>query len=382
MRSRLARARLSPSSPPSRARAAPHATLAGLQPKDVQEVIFGNVVSAGVGQAPARQAARGAGLPDSTICTTINKVCASGLKAVALAAQGIALGQHDVVVAGGMESMSAAPYLLPSARYGVRLGHGALVDAVIRDGLWDPYSDIHMGSCGEHTAKAMGITRAEQDAYALASYARARAAADAGLLAAEIAPIALPGKGGKAGAVVAADEECARGADAAKMPTLRSAFGANLTITAANASKLNDGAAALVLMSASRAAALGLAPLARIRGYADAEAAPIDFSTAPALAVPRALARAGARLADCSAHEINEAFSSVPLACMRLLGLEHAQVNVHGGAVALGHPIGASGARIVGALLSVLRARDGALGTVSICNGGGGASAMVIERLR
>ena len=345
-------------------------------------MIFGNVVSAGMGQAPARQAARGAGLPDSAVCTTVNKVCASGLKAIVYAAQSIALGQHEVVVAGGMESMSAAPYLLPSARYGARLGHGALVDAVIRDGLWDPYNDIHMGSCGEHTAKQLGITRGEQDAYALESYARAAAAAAAGHLAAEITPVTLPGKGGKAGAVVSVDEECAKGTDAAKVAALRSAFGANLTITAANASKLNDGAAALVLMSASRAAALNIKPLARIRGYADAEAAPIDFSTAPALAVPRALARAGARVEDCSAHEVNEAFSLVALANMRLLGLDHAKVNVHGGAVSLGHPIGASGARIVGALLSVLKARDGVLGTASICNGGGGASAMVVERLR
>ena len=345
-------------------------------------MIFGNVVSAGMGQAPARQAAKGAGLPDSVVCTTVNKVCSSGLKTIMYAAQSIALGHHDIVVAGGMESMSTAPYLLPSARYGSRLGHGALVDSVIKDGLWDPYNDIHMGLCGEHTAKAMGISRSDQDAYAVASYARARAAAEAGHLASEIAPVTLPSKGGKPGAVLAQDEEWAKGADPAKMAALRSAFGANLTITAANASKLNDGAAALVLMSAARAAALGCKPLARIRGYADAEQAPIDFSTAPALALPLALQRAGVALRDCSAHEINEAFSVVPLACMRLLGLQHEQVNAHGGAVSLGHPIGASGARIVGALMTVLRARGGALGTASICNGGGGGSAMVLERLQ
>jgi acetyl-CoA C-acetyltransferase len=364
---------------------------ADLAPKDIQEVIFGNVVGAGMGQAPARQAARGAGCPDSTVCTTVNKVCSSGMKTIFYAAQSIALGHHEVVVAGGMESMSNAPYLLPSARYGSRLGHGALVDAVLKDGLWDPYNDIHMGSCAEATAKALGITRAAQDEYAAASYARARAAAAAGHLAAEIVPVPLPAKGkqqaggagaGAAGAgMVTLDEEWAKGADAGKMAALRPAFGASGTITAANASKLNDGAAALVLMSAVGAAARGITPLARIRGYADAEQAPIDFSTSPALAVPIALRRAGAALRDCSAHEVNEAFSSVALANMRLLGLEHGDVNVHGGAVALGHPIGASGARIVGTLLGVLRARGGALGTASICNGGGGGSAIVLERL-
>ncbi len=348
---------------------------------------MGNVVSAGLGQAPARQAARGAGLPDAAVCTTINKVCASGMKAVMFAAQAIQLGHCEVAVAGGMESMSGAPYLLPPAARngGLRLGHGALVDSVIRDGLWDPYSDIHMGSCAEKTAAERGISRAAQDAYAASSYARARAAA--AVHAAQIAPLAPPPakKGAPPGAPIAADEEPPRGGDAAKMGALRAAFpmppgvaGAP-TITPANASKLNDGAAALVLMSGAAAAAAGVAPLARILAFADAEAAPIDFSTAPAAAVRAALRRAGVEPAHCAVHEINEAFSSVALANMELLGLHHDAVNVHGGAVALGHPIGASGARIVGALVDALRARGGGVGTASVCNGGGGGSAVVLQ---
>lgn len=350
---------------------------------------MGNVVSGGLGQAPARQAARGAGLPDTAVCTTVNKVCASGMKAVMLAAQSILLGHVDVAVAGGMESMSNAPFLLPPAARGagLRLGHAALVDSVIRDGLWDPYSDIHMGSCAEKTAAERGIGRAAQDAFAAASYARARAAV--AVHAAQIAPLAPPPvkKGAPPGAPIAADEEPPRGGDAAKMAALRPSFpmppgvaGAP-SITPANASKLNDGAAALVLMSGAAAAAAGVKPLARLRAFADAEGAPIDFSTAPAAAVAAALARAGVASRDCAAHEINEAFSSVALANMELLGLSHERVNVHGGAVALGHPIGASGARIVGALIDALRSRGGGVGTASVCNGGGGGSAVVLELL-
>jgi acetyl-CoA C-acetyltransferase len=355
----------------------------------VQEVLMGNVVSGGLGQAPARQAARGAGLPDTAVCTTVNKVCASGMKAVMLAAQSILLGHVDVAVAGGMESMSNAPFLLPPAARGagLRLGHAALVDSVIRDGLWDPYSDIHMGSCAEKTAAERGIGRAAQDAFAAASYARARAAV--AVHAAQIAPLAPPPvkRGAPPGAPIAADEEPPRGGDAAKMAALRPSFpmppgvAGTPSITPANASKLNDGAAALVLMSGAAAAAAGVKPLARLRAFADAEGAPIDFSTAPAAAVAAAMARAGVTPRDCAAHEINEAFSSVALANMELLGLSHERVNVHGGAVALGHPIGASGARIVGALIDALRSRGGGVGTASVCNGGGGGSAVVLELL-
>ena len=310
------------------------------------------------------------------------------MKAVMLAAQSIALGHAEAVVAGGMESMSGAPYLLPAAaRSGLRLGHSSLLDAVIRDGLWDPYADIHMGSCAEKTAAERGIGRAAQDAYALASYARARAAAQ--VHAAQIAPVALPParKGGPPGAVVTVDEELSRGGDAAKMGALRPAFplpsgvSGSPTITAGNASKLNDGAAALVLMSADAARGLGVKPLARVLGYADAEGAPVDFSTAPEAAVRKALGRSGVGLGDCKVHEINEAFSSVVLANMELLGLSHDVVNVHGGAVGMGHPIGCSGARIVGGLVDALRSKGGGVGTASICNGGGGASAIVLELL-
>lgn len=355
---------------------------------------MGTVVSGGMGQAPARQAAKGAGLPDSVVCTTVNKVCASGMKALMYGAQSIALGQHNVVVVGGMESMSNAPYLLPTARYGSRLGHTSLVDSVIKDGLWDPYSNIHMGQCAEKTAKEMGISRQEQDEYALQSYARAKAAAEAGHLGEEITPVTLGGgKGSKGGgggkgggSTVTQDEEWGK-LDAGKLPTLRPAFvpaAEGGTITAANASKLNDGAAVLVLASGAWAAAAGLKPLGRVAGYGDIEGPPVDFSTTPSLAVPVALSRAGVTLAQCTAHEINEAFSSVAIANIRRLGLDPASVNVRGGAVALGHPIGASGARIVGTLLGVLGGggKVGAYGTASICNGGGGGSAVVIQRLR
>lgn len=352
---------------------------AGLKPEQVNEVIMGNVVSAGVGQAPARQAAKGAGLPDSVVCTTVNKVCASGMKSVMYGLQSVALGHSDVVVAGGMESMSSAPYLVPSGRFGGRYGHGALLDSLVKDGLWDPYSDIHMGLCAEKTAADMGLSRAAQDALAERSYKLARAAAEAGLLASEIVGVPVKVKGKEAS--VAVDEEWSK-ADFAKMAALKPAFKKDGTITAANASKLNDGAAAIVLMAADKAKALGLTPLARVRGYADAEHAPIDFPTAPAKAVPLALARAGITAKDAQFHEINEAFSCVVLANAQLLGLDvERTVNVHGGAVALGHPIGASGARIIQSLYTVLKARDATLGTASICNGGGGGSAIVLERL-
>lgn len=353
---------------------------AGVDGAIVDEVIMGNVVSAGLGQAPARQAARGAGVRDAATCFTVNKVCASGMKAVALAAQSITAGSASVVVAGGFESMSGVPYYATGARGGLRLGHGKLLDGVIHDGLWDPYGNEHMGSCAEKTAREFKITRAQQDAYAARSYARALA--DAAGRALDIVPISPPKKGSTE---VRLDDEPSRGGDSAALAALRPAFlAANEggSITAGNASKLNDGGAALVITSAARAKELGITPIARVRGYADAEAAPVDFSTAPSLAVPRALKHAGVALGDVALHEINEAFSSVVLANMQLLGLSEDRVNVAGGAVALGHPIGASGARIVGQLVRLLRARNaGAIGVASICNGGGGASAIVVEAL-
>jgi acetyl-CoA C-acetyltransferase len=351
---------------------------AGIAPSAVQEVIMGNVVSAGIGQAPARQSAIYAGIPESAVCTTINKVCASGMKSIMYAAQSVMLGHADVVVAGGFESMSNVPYYLLQARAGMRYGHGVVTDGCIKDGLWDAYNDIHMGNCAEKTSKDMGITRAMQDEFAIGSYKRAAAATAAGHFASEI--VGVPIKSKKGETMVTVDEEVAK-VDFAKLPTLKSAFMKDGTITAANASKLNDGAAALVIMSAAKAKAMGVKPLARIRGFGDAEQAPIDFPTAPAKAVPIALARAGLSASDMHYHEINEAFSCVVLANARLLGLDLATINVWGGAVALGHPIGCSGARIVGTLVNVLRQRDATFGTASICNGGGGGSAIVIERL-
>ena len=342
------------------------------------DVIFGNVVQAGVGQAPARQASKGAGLPDSVCATTVNKVCASGMKSVMFGAQSVALGHAKLVVAGGMESMTNAPYLLPSGRYGSKYGHGVVQDSLVKDGLWDPYSDIHMGLCAEKTAADMGITRAEQDAFAVMSYQRSAAASTAGKFAAEI--VGVPVKSKKGDTLVTVDEEFSK-IVLDKVPTLKPAFKKDGTVTAANASSLNDGAAALMLCSSATASALGLTPLAKIRGYADAEAAPIDFPTAPSLAVPIALARAGLTPADVDYHEVNEAFSVVVLANAKKMGISLDKVNVFGGAVSLGHPIGASGARIIVTLLSVLKDKGGKIGVASICNGGGGSSAVVIERL-
>jgi len=290
-------------------------------------------------------------------------------------------GSAEVVVAGGMESMSQVPYYLPAARGGMRLGHGQVVDGVIKDGLWDPYNDFHMGMCAENTAAKMGFSRKDQDDYAVRSYRRAEAATAAGHFAREI--VGVPSKDRKGNiTLTTVDEEIAK-VNYEKLPGLKPAFKPkDGTVTAANSSKLNDGAAALVLMSAERARKLGLKPLARIRGYADAEQAPIDFPTAPAKSVPIALARAGVTAKDCDYHEVNEAFALVALANGRVLGLDLDRVNVFGGAVSLGHPIGCSGARIVGTLLNVLQTKDATLGTASICNGGGGSSAIVIERLR
>jgi acetyl-CoA C-acetyltransferase len=348
-----------------------------LDPKEVQEVYFGNVLSAGVGQAPVTQASIGAGLPNTVPGTTINKVCASGMKAVALAAESILLGDNDCVVAGGMESMSNVPYYLDKARNGYKLGHGSVTDGLVKDGLWDVYKDYHMGNAAELCATECKISREEQDAYALESYRRSVEAYKNGAFKDEIAPISVPVRG-KDPIVVSEDEEY-KNLKADKVPSLKPAFQKDGTVTAANASKLNDGAAALVLMSKEKAEQLGIRPIAKIRSYADAQQAPEWFTTAPAKALPRAIEKAGLKPEQIEYYEINEAFSVVAIANNQLMKLDPARVNVFGGAVSLGHPLGASGARIVVTLISVLRQRGAKIGAAGICNGGGGASAMVIE---
>lgn len=350
-----------------------------LDPAAVEEVIFGNVLSAGIGQAPARQAALGAGLSERVSCTTVNKVCSSGLKSLIFAAQSILLGDRDVMVAGGMESMTNVPYYSPSTRFGAKSGHQTLIDGVIADGLWDVYNDYHMGSAAELCAREYGITREEQDAYAAESYRRALRTQAAGGFDEEIAPVTVPQpKGGST--IVSVDQEPGR-VIFEKMPRLKPAFEENGTVTAANASTLNDGAAALVLAGADAVRRHALMPIARIVAYADAEQAPEWFTTSPSIAIPLALERAGLVHEPIDAYEINEAYSVVALANIRLLGLQPERVNIFGGAVALGHPLGCSGARIVVTLLSVLRSRGGRYGVAALCNGGGGASALVIEQL-
>lgn len=352
---------------------------AGISPDAVQEVFMGNVLSANVGQAPATQAAKFAGLPDLP-ATAINKVCASGTKAIMLAAQSIALGNADVIVAGGMESMSNVPYYLDKARTGYRLGHGQVIDGLVKDGLWDVYNDYHMGSAAELCATECGFGREAQDAYATQSYQRAQSAQQSGRFAEEIVPVEIAGRKGETTLIAEDEEPMAVKFD--KIPGLKPVFKKDGTVTAANASTLNDGAAALVLMSADKAKELGLKPLAKILSYADAQQSPEWFTTAPAKAIPVALQKAGKSIKDVDFFEINEAFSVVSLANNKLLGVSASQVNVNGGAVAMGHPLGASGARIVVTLLSVLQQNKGAIGCAGICNGGGGASAIVIENMR
>ncbi|OOQ59563.1 acetyl-CoA C-acyltransferase [Mucilaginibacter pedocola] len=352
---------------------------AGLQPADIQEVFMGNVLSANLGQAPASQAAIFAGLPHLP-ATTINKVCASGMKAIMLAAQSIANGDNDIVLAGGMESMSNVPYYLDKARNGYRLGHGQITDGLVKDGLWDVYNDYHMGSAAELCAVDCNISREEQDAFAIASYKRAQAAQAAGKFKAEITPVELKDKKGEI-TLFDTDEEPAT-VKFDKIPSLKPVFKKDGTVTAANASTLNDGAAALVLMSKYKAEAMGIKPLAKIISYADAQQAPEYFTTAPAKALPLALHKAGLSAEQVDFFEINEAFSVVALANNQLLSLDAAKVNVNGGAVAIGHPLGASGARIVVTLLNVLQQNGGKIGAAGICNGGGGASAIVIQNLR
>jgi acetyl-CoA C-acetyltransferase len=352
---------------------------AGIQPEDVQEVFMGNVLSANLGQAPATQAALFAGLPNTVPCTTVNKVCASGMKAIMLGAQSIALGQNEVVVAGGMESMSNVPYYLPQNRNGARLGHGQVIDGIVKDGLWDVYNDYHMGSAAELCASEMKFSREQQDQYAIESYKKAQKATAEGWFNDEIAPVEVPVRG-KDPIVVSVDEELAK-VNFDKIPGLKPVFQKDGTVTAANASSINDGAAAVVLMSLEKAHELGLKPLAIIRGYADAAQAPEWFTTAPAKAIPLAMERAGVKTEEVDFYELNEAFSVVCLANNQLLNIPEDKANVFGGAVSVGHPIGCSGARIIVTLISVLNKNEGKIGVAGICNGGGGASAMVIERV-
>ncbi len=352
---------------------------ARINPDQIQEVYMGNVLSANVGQAPVTQASINAGLPNTTPGTTINKVCASGMKAIMLGAQSIMLGDNDIVVAGGMESMSNVPYYLDKARNGYRLGHGQVIDGLVKDGLWDVYKDYHMGNAAELCASECKISREDQDQYAIESYKRSQAAYEKGAFADEIVPVEVPQRG-KDPLLVKEDEEY-RKVDYSKVPSLKPAFQKDGTVTAANASKLNDGASCVVLMSKEKAEELGIKPLAKILAFADAQKAPEWFTTAPAKALPKAVAKAGLSLDQIDYFEINEAFSVVAIANNQEMKLDSAKVNVNGGAVSLGHPLGSSGCRIVVTLLHILKQRGGKFGAAGICNGGGGASAIVIENI-
>lgn len=351
---------------------------AGISGEQVDEVIMGNVIQANNGQAPARQAAIAAGVHVNATCTTVNKVCASGMKAIILGAQSIMLGDKEVVVAGGMESMTNAPYMMASGRNGYRYGNAELIDAIVRDALQDPYSKLMMGASGDKCAAKFNFTREDQDAFAIESYKRANDAYAQNAFADELFDVEVKGRGDST--FVKEDEEYKK-LRADKVATLKPAFNKDGTVTAVNASKINDGAAAVVLMSKSKADALGLKPIAIIRGYADAEQAPDDFTTSPAKAMPLAAKKAGLEISQIDYFEINEAFANVTMANTKLLGLDASKVNAFGGAVALGHPVGASGARIVCTLISVLKNKGAKYGAAGICNGGGGASAIVIEKV-
>ncbi|WP_292891676.1 acetyl-CoA C-acyltransferase [Nonlabens sp.] len=347
-----------------------------LDPNHVDEVLMGNVVQAGTGQAPARQAAIGAGISDRTPATTINKVCASGMKTIMMAAQSIALGDNHIVVAGGMENMSMIPHYV-QMRTGQKFGPSTLIDGMQKDGLVDAYSQEAMGTCADLCATDHHFTREDQDNFAIQSYQRSKAAWENGKFKNEVVPVAIPQKRGD-DVIVSIDEEFTN-VHLEKIPALRPAFSKNGTVTAANASTINDGAAALVLMSEEKAQELGLVTLATIIGYADAAQEPKYFTTSPSLALPQALKKAGINLGDVDYFEFNEAFAVVGLANMKILGLEDKNVNVYGGAVSLGHPLGCSGARIVTTLLSVLQQENGTIGAATICNGGGGASAIILQ---
>ena len=349
-----------------------------LDPKLVNEVIMGSVLQANLGQAPARQAAKFAGLPDTVTCTTVNKVCASGMKSIMLGAQSIMLGDSDVVVAGGMENMSAVPFYSDSTRWGAKYGNAQLIDGLAKDGLTDVYGNVPMGNCAELCAKDLNFSREEQDAFAIESYKRSAAAWGAGKFKNEVVPVTVKTKKGD---VEFSEDEEYKNVNFEKIPTLKPVFQKDGTVTAANASTMNDGAAALVLMSKEKAEALGLKPLAKIKGFADAEQAPEWFTTTPSLALPKAVAKAGLKMDDINYYELNEAFSVVGLANIKLLNLDASKVNVNGGAVSIGHPLGASGARIIVTLINVLKQNNAKFGGAAICNGGGGASAMVIENI-
>jgi acetyl-CoA C-acetyltransferase len=352
---------------------------AGVEPKEVQEVMMGNVISANLGQAPARQAAIGAGIGYNVPCTTINKVCSSGMKAVMFAAQSIMTGQNDLVIAGGMESMSNVPYYVPKARFGYKYGNGELVDGLVKDGLFEVYYKFPMGNCADNTAREMNISREDQDNYAIQSYTRSAEAWKSGAFKDEVVAVEITGRKGET--IVIDEDEEFKNVVFEKIPSLRPVFEKDGTVTAANASTMNDGASALVLASKEKVQELGLTPIAKIRGFADAAQDPLWFTTAPALAIPKAIKNAGITERDVDFYEINEAFAAVAIANQRQLNLDNDKLNVYGGAVSLGHPLGASGARIITTLNSVLHQKNGKIGVAGICNGGGGASAIVIEKI-
>ena len=352
---------------------------AGIDPVLVQDVLMGCVLQANLGQAPARQAAMFAGLPASVNCTTINKVCASGMKAIMNAAQSIMLGDADIVVAGGMENMSQVPFYAPSTRWGNKYGNTQLIDGLAKDGLTDVYKDYAMGNAAELCAKECNISREDQDAFAIESYKRSQAAVNEGKFAEEIVGVEIPQR--KGDPVVMLKDEEPFNVKFDKVPELKSAFEKGGTVTAANASTMNDGAAALVLMSKEKAGELGLKPIAKIISYADAEQAPEWFTTSPSIALPKAVEKAGLKMEDIEYAELNEAFSVVGIVNTQKMNLDPKKVNVNGGAVSLGHPLGCSGARIIVTLINVLKQNNGKIGAAAICNGGGGASAMVIENM-
>jgi len=353
---------------------------AGVKANQVDEVLMGCVLQANLGQAPARQAAKFAGLPDSVVCTTVNKVCASGMKAISQAAQSIMLGDNDVVIAGGMENMSAVPFYVENLRWGNKYGDTKLIDGLAKDGLTDCYHGYAMGCAADLTAVDYKISREEQDAFAIESYTRSQKAWNNGNFKDEVVPVEIPSRRGDPTRFEKDEEPWNVKFD--KIPGLKPAFGKDGTVTAANASTMNDGAAALVLMSKEKAEELGIKPIAKIISYADAEQAPEKFTTTPSIAVPKAVNKSGLKMSDISYFELNEAFSVVGVANIQLMKLDPAKVNVHGGAVSLGHPLGASGARIITTLINVLKQNDGKYGAAGICNGGGGASAMVIENVK
>lgn len=352
---------------------------AGIKPEQVQDVLMGCVLQANLGQAPARQAAKFAGLPNEVNCTTVNKVCASGMKAISQAAQSIALGDADIVIAGGMESMSNVPFYVESMRWGNKYGTSSLIDGLAKDGLTDVYDGKAMGMAAELCASTCGISREDQDAFAIESYRRSQAAWEKGLFSNEVVRVEIPQRKGTP-IVIDKDEEPFN-VKFDKIPSLNPAFVKDGTVTAANASTMNDGAAALVLMSKEKADELGLKPIAKIRSYADAEQAPEWFTTTPSLAVPKAVHKAGLKMTDINYWELNEAFAVVGIENTKRMHLDPSKVNVHGGAVSLGHPLGCSGARIIVTLINVLKANKAKYGAAGICNGGGGASAMVVESI-